>query len=327
MKILQSIREKRYHLRCERSKNKSTNLLDGVFNRFEKNLRVFEKDKFQLTSEVLNSFPRLLHGLRISLQISAIRSYCNSMSGMVSGGNMTQQEYLQMKPLIDKWLPRTAEALSGDSTSTTFSQSSFEEFKEDLAQFGRDYPNFWDDGTSSLSQFEEKLWQAFFANYEDRLAQFSKRVSALRSFLEPDKPDVDKAAESGQLNDIEQMIDTNFSQIRSRDFENLIAELFKKMGYHVTVTSYTGDFGVDVIASKGEDILAIQVKKYRIGNNIGNRDVQSLLGAMLQRNVRANKSVLITSSDFTLQAIEQAKETPIELWNKNYLAEMLRKYM
>ncbi|MBI5677640.1 MAG: restriction endonuclease, partial [Planctomycetes bacterium] len=58
-----------------------------------------------------------------------------------------------------------------------------------------------------------------------------------------------------------------------------------------------------------------------------NRDVQRLLGAMQLRSIKANKAVLITTSDFTIQAKEQAKEAPIELWNGNYLIEIVEKYM
>ena len=59
----------------------------------------------------------------------------------------------------------------------------------------------------------------------------------------------------------------------------------------------------------------------------GNRDVQRLLGAMQLRKVKANKAILITTSDFTVQAVEQAKETPIELWDGNYISSLLRKNM
>ena len=87
-----------------------------------------------------------------------------------------------------------------------------------------------------------------------------------------------------------------------------------------------GDYGIDVIARNEKDIIAIQAKKYSKGNNVGNRDVQRLLGAMQLSSVRANKAVLITASDFTIQAMEQAKETPIELWDGNYVSDLFKKY-
>ena len=99
------------------------------------------------------------------------------------------------------------------------------------------------------------------------------------------------------------------------------------MGYETEVTSKTGDFGIDIIAKDEKDVIAIQTKKYAKGNNVGNRDVQRLLGAMQLRQVKANKAILITTSDFTFQATEQAKEAPIELWDGNYISSLLRKYL
>ena len=42
--------------------------------------------------------------------------------------------------------------------------------------------------------------------------------------------------------------------------------------------------------------------------------------------IKANKGILITTTDFTVQAIEQAKETPVELWNGEYFNSILIKY-
>ena len=42
--------------------------------------------------------------------------------------------------------------------------------------------------------------------------------------------------------------------------------------------------------------------------------------------IKANKSIIITTSDFTVQAIEQSKEAPVELWNLNTLKRYVRKY-
>ncbi len=94
-----------------------------------------------------------------------------------------------------------------------------------------------------------------------------------------------------------------------------------------TLTKKTGDFGVDVIAKKGSDTIAIQVKKYATGTPVGNREVQMLLGAMQKKDIKANHSILITTSHFTVQAREQADELAIELWDKHELSKMVKKYL
>jgi len=58
-----------------------------------------------------------------------------------------------------------------------------------------------------------------------------------------------------------------------------------------------------------------------------NRDIQRLLGAMQLKSIRATHSIIITTSHFTVQAREQAKECAIELWDKHDLHKMVRKYL
>lgn len=119
-------------------------------------------------------------------------------------------------------------------------------------------------------------------------------------------------------------IDKNFMNMSHFQFEEFVAELFKKMGYTAKVTRKTGDYGVDVVAKKDNKIIAIQCKQNRIGNNVGAVTVQNTLGSMWK--VKADKSIIVTTSEFTTQAEEQAKRAPIELWDGNYLQKMVRKY-
>ena len=104
----------------------------------------------------------------------------------------------------------------------------------------------------------------------------------------------------------------DFADLSPREFEEFIAELFTKMGFQVEITPYVKDFGADFIAKRGEDTVLVQVKKYARGHNVGATEVQQTLGAMWKH--KANKSILVTTSDFTVEAEEQAKEAPIELW-------------
>jgi len=122
-------------------------------------------------------------------------------------------------------------------------------------------------------------------------------------------------------------LDNNFKDLSPYEFEKLVAKLFDAMGYETKVTKQSGDYGIDVIAKKEEYTIAIQCKKYDSKNPVGNRDVQRLLGAMQLKDVRATQGILVTTSHFTVQAIEQARECPIELWDKTDLHKMIRKYL
>ncbi len=136
-----------------------------------------------------------------------------------------------------------------------------------------------------------------------------------------------KNEEIPKLKAIKIDLDNNFQNISPSDFERLIANLFTAMGYETKVTKQTRDFGIDVIAKKQGKTIAIQCKKYREGNPVGNRDIQRILGAMQLKSVKATHSILITTSHFTVQAEEQAKECAVELWNKEILHTLIKKYL
>jgi restriction system protein len=66
-------------------------------------------------------------------------------------------------------------------------------------------------------------------------------------------------------------------------FENLVAGVLRAMGYHADVTQFSGDGGVDVLASKDPlrlqpPIIKVQVK--RTTSSIGGPTVQALIGTL-----------------------------------------------
>lgn len=106
------------------------------------------------------------------------------------------------------------------------------------------------------------------------------------------------------------------------EFELLCAEIYRKRGYKVELTSAGGDYGADVIARKGDLTLIIGAKRYDDAQKVGNRWVQQLLGSMPHFN--ADMAVLITTSGFTKQAVEQAADCPIELIDREELSKIIR---
>ncbi len=94
------------------------------------------------------------------------------------------------------------------------------------------------------------------------------------------------------------------------------------MGYDAKKTKSSGDFGVDVIAERDNKRIVIQVKQHK--NKITPREVQRTLGALHIYN--ADSAIFITTSDFTKSAREVENDAPIELWNKQILHQMVRRY-
>ena len=114
-----------------------------------------------------------------------------------------------------------------------------------------------------------------------------------------------------------------------QEFEDLCATLLEKMGYGVASKRQirTGDGGIDgeifedELGLKGK--IYIQAKKCD-NNNVQPKDIKEFL-----YNVRGNKGVFITTSDFSPKAREEAqnyKEGKVALINYHDLVKLCKKY-
>lgn len=114
-----------------------------------------------------------------------------------------------------------------------------------------------------------------------------------------------------------------------QEFEDLCATLLEKMGYGVASKRQirVGDGGIDgeifedELGLKGK--IYIQAKKWD-NNNIQPKDIKEFL-----YNVRGNKGVFITTSDFSQKAREEAqnyKEGKVALINYSDLVKFCKKY-
>ena len=115
-----------------------------------------------------------------------------------------------------------------------------------------------------------------------------------------------------------------FESLTGEEFEKLLYRLFEAMGYKVEWIGKTGDQGGDLIANKSGERILIQAKCYR-DRPTGNEAVQQVVGAMNYYD--CNKTMVVTTSYFTDEAIALAKANNVELISKEQLQEMLLKYL
>lgn len=111
-------------------------------------------------------------------------------------------------------------------------------------------------------------------------------------------------------------------------FERVVVDLLVAMGYGGSIedagrrVGRSGDNGIDGIINEdrlGLDIVCLQAKRWQ--QKVGRPEVQAFAGSM--EGFRARKGVLITTSDFTIEAIEyvQRIERKIVLINGTQLAQ------
>jgi hypothetical protein len=108
--------------------------------------------------------------------------------------------------------------------------------------------------------------------------------------------------------------------ITSRKFEELIAHIFKHFGFDVELTQATRDGGRDIIASIRNTVCSyltfVECKHYSMDNPVGVGIIREVYG--VQRIHRANKSLIVTSSYFTKDAVELSKPIANEIELKDH---------
>lgn len=114
-------------------------------------------------------------------------------------------------------------------------------------------------------------------------------------------------------------------------FEHLVGRLLSSIGFEeIEVTPYSNDGGIDVRATLTVGGLtrvptAVQVK--RLSSNIPAAKIRELRGSM--NTTRQERGLFITTSDFTRDACEEAKDPnriPISLVNGDRLVDLLIKH-
>lgn len=97
-----------------------------------------------------------------------------------------------------------------------------------------------------------------------------------------------------------------------REFEEAVAQQLRREGYQTELGSYAGDFGVDIIASRGAERLAVQAKMYGHTSRPVNRQmVMELYGAAAYFDCTG--SVIATDGRVLADAIEVADKLGVRL--------------
>jgi molybdopterin converting factor small subunit len=104
-------------------------------------------------------------------------------------------------------------------------------------------------------------------------------------------------------------------QLAPRQFEELMAEIFERQGFDVTLTPKARDGGVDLFLVKrtpiGNVLTLVELKRYRADRPVGVGVVRQLFGVVESK--RATAGVVTTTSFFTRDARRFQEEVPFRL--------------
>ncbi len=117
----------------------------------------------------------------------------------------------------------------------------------------------------------------------------------------------------------------NISQINSlsgEEFERYLKLLFEKMGYLVSLTKKSKDFGVDLILEKNGKKTIIQAKCY--SRTVGVSAVQEIISARNHYNIF--DAIVVTNQTFSKEAELLAEESNVMLVARGELESLSEKY-
>ncbi len=114
---------------------------------------------------------------------------------------------------------------------------------------------------------------------------------------------------------------SSFDRLSGSDFEDVLSNLFTRLGYTVEKTGRAGDQGVDLLLTQGSHRVAVQAKRW--SGPVNNKAVQEVYAGMAR--YRAHEGWVVTPSRFLPSATELAKTTGVRLIGREELAELLQR--
>ena len=103
--------------------------------------------------------------------------------------------------------------------------------------------------------------------------------------------------------------------LSGREFENYVAARIRNMGWTVSATPPTGDFGVDLIAERNDECVAIQCK--RRAKPVGVSAVQQVVAGALHH--RCTSIAVVSNQEFTAAAKQLASTHACHLVGRSKL--------
>ncbi|HEY0349554.1 MAG TPA: restriction endonuclease, partial [Pyrinomonadaceae bacterium] len=104
-------------------------------------------------------------------------------------------------------------------------------------------------------------------------------------------------ADSVSVDEIRAYLSARFGErfgVNPRRFEEVVASVYKDLGYQTLLTSYRGDNGIDVFLEKDGDIIGVQVKRTALA--IEAEQIRALTGSLVLRGI--TRGCFVTTSRF-----------------------------
>ncbi len=151
----------------------------------------------------------------------------------------------------------------------------------------------WRETTEEMFICQTCGWWRFEKRLEENFVELETLVcGAVASLRELDLSDI-----SLPIQHIRDYLAAKYEkrfEIHPRLFEETVASVFRDLGYSAQVTGYGNDGGIDVILYKNEELIGVQVKRYKARIEV--EQLRSLAGALVLSGT--TRGVFVTTSEF-----------------------------
>ncbi|HFU6569427.1 TPA: restriction endonuclease [Enterococcus faecalis] len=193
------------------------------------------------------------------------------------------------------------------------------------------YPNYPQGDGILANRFSFAISDLYKAGAVERNNRVGTTTIEASAPIESAKIDIEDMI-NNQNNQIAIELLNKVRQVEPVFFEKLVIHLLETMGYsgkHGTavVTSKSNDGGIDGIINQdplGTSTVYVQAKRYHETNTIGRPAIQGFYGALAA--VNADRGVFITTSSFSANAHEFAKNQGIVLIDGIKLTELMLEF-
>lgn len=110
-------------------------------------------------------------------------------------------------------------------------------------------------------------------------------------------------------------------QLHWRNFEELVAEAYRRQGYRVAEGGYGADGGIDLELRKSNQLILVQCKHWKT-QKVGVNVVREMFGVLTASD--ADTVIIICSGRFTQQAEDFASDKSIQLIAGNELLSLIK---
>jgi Restriction endonuclease len=187
-----------------------------------------------------------------------------------------------------------------------------------VAELLKESPEFFK--SSDISEVADNAILTNNAEILDECIKFFEKYDPQNTTLKRYIAHRDRLYNINKLKEMKGIDIQDISGLSGQDFEKVLINQFRDLGYSAEETPASGDYGSDIIVTtKNESKISVQCKRF--GSKVNLKAVQEVIGSLA--HYACDFGIVITNNSFLNSAIKLADSNDIELWDGDSLLKFL----